>query len=127
MNIQIVKNYIPIARDIVKLNFNNKNFFHVSIITTKTGQYLSCGVNGTKTHPLNQRFNYRNNEIHSELAAYLGIRWKETPFNLINFRFNKQFELRLSKPCNCCMNLLSTIGNLNEIWYSTNEGEMKRI
>lgn len=99
----------------------HQTFRHITILTNKKGNILSFGVNGHKTHPLTRIHGYRNESIHSELDAYLKIRHFEFEFNLINFRLNKKLELRNSKPCECCMNWISS-SKVLDIFYSTDKG-----
>lgn len=114
-----------IARTYPKKYFN---FLHVSVITTKKGCVLGIGVNQTKTHPLNIRMGYRTDRIHSELAAYQSIRWKlNTRFVLFNFRFGKNYDLRLAKPCIHCYNWLRLIDNLSDIYYTNELGNLVKL
>lgn len=63
-------------------------------------------------------------DIHSETDAYRkakGIIDKAKGFDVINVRLNNQNDVRLSRPCPCCMNFLKSLG-ANQIWYTTLDG-----
>lgn len=98
----------------------NESIRHVSVILTPQGQVLASGQNHrNKTHPLNQQFGYAYNRLHSEVAAWLAIRWQEyNRMILINFRFNNVLQLRMSKPCQYCQVFVPTI--FEQTWFSIN-------
>lgn len=124
MNKLAVYNFVPLARTIAQES-PIFQFKHVSFITDRNGVLLSIGFNQPKTHPLLKRFGYRGDQIHSEMAAYLGVRWYEYKrMNLINFRFNNQLELRFSRPCKYCLSWVPDI--FEEIWYSTDNDTFKK-
>lgn len=92
---------------------------------------VAIGANQKKTHPATlKRINghvvsYRFPEPHSELAVYLKIpkQLLNEKLTLVNFRFNKRGQLRMSKPCVCCYKWC--VSSFNEIYYSTDHGMVK--
>jgi len=68
-------------------------------------------------------------KIHSEIAAYRkakGILTKNEPFEIVNIRLNKNKELRLSKPCICCFEIMKELG-CSKFYFSSNAGFLKII
>jgi hypothetical protein len=99
-------------------------FRHVSLIVRKK-QVIAVGTNHRKTHPLCKEHGYRFDSRHSELDALLRV--PESQRNnmvLVNFRFNRRGEIRLSRPCAKCMPWC--VATFKEVWYS-GEGDILRI
>lgn len=94
---------------------------HVSLVIHKR-QVISVGFNNFKTHPLAKEYGYRFDEMHSELDAF-----RKTPkqllnkkLTLVNVRFNKKGQLRMSKPCCTCETWCKEI--FHAIYYTTDIG-----
>ena len=109
--------YIEMAMPIAIKNERSKK--HVSFILRK-GELVSFGVNKMKTHPLAKKYGYRYNEIHSELDALLKYKGPRDKLVLVNFRFNRYGEMRMSKPCVKCMPWCVAL--FDKIIYSTVDG-----
>jgi len=109
--------YIGMAVPIALNNERTKK--HVSFIIRK-GELVSYGVNKMKTHPLAKRYGYRYDEIHSELDALLRYKGPKDKLTLLNFRFNRFGEMRMSKPCKLCMPWCDVL--FDRIIYSTVDG-----
>ena len=93
---------------------------HVSIIVRKN-EIVSVGTNNFRTHPLAKKYGYFFDEVHSELDALLRYnRGSKDNLKLINFRFNRFGDMRMSKPC--CKCLPWCVAMFDNIWYSTNDG-----
>jgi len=96
----------------------DRYFKHVSIITHK-GRVVAIGTNKLKTHPKAKERNYRFDNLHSELDAYMrvpySLRGKKLKLN--NFRFNGQGDVKNSKPCTLCMPWCETV--FSSIEYTT--------
>ena len=98
---------------------------HVSLITTRKGAVLAYGTNQFRTHPLAKQYGYRYDEVHSELDALLKLP-KGADRNdlvLLNFRFNRFGDMRISKPCCLCLPWCQAV--FSDIFYSTDEGIMR--
>ena len=98
---------------------------HVSLITTRKGAILAYGTNQLRTHPLAKQYGYRYDEVHSELDALLKLP-KGADRNdlvLLNFRFNRFGDMRISKPCCLCLPWCQAV--FSDIFYSTDEGMVR--
>ena len=96
---------------------------HISIVLDKKGKVLSFGRNGVRTHPEAAKKGYRFDEVHSELDAFLRLprdKRGDKDLVLLNFRFNRFGELRISRPCPKCMPWCEAI--FGQIIYSMNDG-----
>ena len=92
---------------------------HVSLIVRKN-EIVSVGTNNFRTHPLAKKYGYRFDEVHSELDALLRYKGPKDNLVLVNYRFNRFGDMRMSKPCCMCLPWCSAV--FDEMWYSTNEG-----
>jgi len=66
-------------------------------------------------------------KVHSEIAAYRkakGILKKNQGFEVINIRLNRSRQVRLSRPCVCCFEILKDLG-CRRFYYSCNIGWLK--
>ena len=100
---------------------------HVSLIVDKVGNVFSHGRNGVKTHPLSEKYGYRYGEMHSELDAFTRLPYYtrcRDDLILVNFRFNRFGEMRMSRPCVKCTPWCTAI--FSRIFYSTRDG-MKEL
>lgn len=97
---------------------------HVSIILHKN-RVISVGTNSFKTHPKAKEIGYHYEEMHSELEAYQRVprKFKSKKLVLLNCRFNRFGDLRMSRPCELCLPWCKEI--FNEIYYTNDEGLMK--
>lgn len=95
---------------------------HVSMIVRK-GVIESFGINQFKTHPLAKKYGYRYDEVHSELDAFLKYKGPRDNLVLINFRFNRYKEMRMSRPCKLCVPWCDAI--FDEIYHTTEDGLVK--
>lgn len=107
-------------------NDQNKHFSFIVLRNT----IVAIGTNSyTKTHPvaLNAYFIYGG--IHSEVDAYLKIRWQDINLakcDLINIRVNRFGEIRMSKPCSKCLDFVRKIG-FHRVWYSDSNGIFNKL
>lgn len=117
-------------------NWDCKYPFHVTFISKKK-KILSIGINKpTTTHTRNLNFNYLDSEgrnrsdltgLHSEMAAIIRLSVYDcSKLTFYNIRLNKYNEIRLSKPCQGCLNLLNSVGYKN-IYYTTNKGGFVKL
>jgi len=91
---------------------------HCSIIC-RGNKIISVGINKHKTHPLAAKYGYRYNELHSELDAFRKTD-ERSKLTLINFRYNRYGQMRMSKPCVKCLPWCLEI--FDNIYYTTREG-----
>jgi len=94
---------------------------HVSIILHKS-RIVSVGMNLFKKHPGAKRIGYMYGEMHSEFDAYRKVsrQYRGRKLHLLNFRFNRFGDMRMSRPCRLCMPWCTEI--FSTIHYTTNEG-----
>jgi len=92
---------------------------HVSLILRKK-KIVSIGTNDNRTHPQAKKLGYRFAEVHSELDALLRYKGSRDGLSIINFRYNRFGDMRMSKPC--CKCLPWCIALFDDIWYTTNSG-----
>ena len=94
---------------------------HVSFILYKS-RIISVGMNCFKTHPGAKKIGYMYDEMHSEFDAFRkvprSLRGKK--LHLLNVRFNKFGDMRMSRPCCLCEQWCKEI--FSTIHYTTNEG-----
>jgi hypothetical protein len=97
---------------------------HVSLIFHKN-RLLSIGRNCFKTHPKAKEIGYAYEEMHSELDAYrrLPKNFRGLKLTLVNVRYNRFQELRMSRPCELCLPWCREV--FDDIYYTDNEGIQK--
>jgi hypothetical protein len=115
----------------VKMNRNTKNkFFHFAFGYNKN-KLLAIGQNNPeKTHTqallLAQRFNIQNEYpyLHAEtdlISRLWGKHYVDNNLKMVIVRLNKRGQLRCSKPCERCNQIIRSLG-LNKVWWSTENG-----
>jgi deoxycytidylate deaminase len=91
---------------------------HVSLILVRNN-IISVGTNQLKSHPRAKKIGYRYDEVHSELDALLRCKERKN-LELVNFRFNRFGDLRVSCPCSLCCPWCKLI--FDKIYYTTPDG-----
>ena len=99
----------------------NRQKKHTSLVLCKK-RVISIGFNHFKTHPKARELGYMFDEMHSELDAFRKIpkHFLDKKLVLVNVRYNKNGEMRMSKPCCTCESWCKEI--FHKIYYTTNEG-----
>ena len=120
MNTKKFNDLVETCRILAK-DIDGRDFRHVSVILNKN-RLVSIGTNIRKSHPEAIAKGYRFDEPHSELRAYRKVPYymRDKNLTLVNFRFNKQGELRLAKPCLKCSAWCDSI--FRHIYWSTDKG-----
>lgn len=114
-----------------KQNRNTKNkFFHFAF-GYKKNKLLAIGQNNPeKTHTqallLSQRFNIQNEYpyLHAETDLFSRLWGKfyiDNSLKMVIVRLNKHGQLRCSKPCEKCDQIIRSLG-LTKVWWSTDDG-----
>ena len=131
----LVKKLLLVSQRIALQNLHKHPLYlegkklHFSFIVQRR-QIVEWGCNMLHEPPIHmgyvQRINGADPKLHSELVAYKKAKGllKDKKFVLINIRLNKKGEIRLSKPCVCCHEILSSLGCVL-FYYSTEEGYQK--
>lgn len=95
-------------------------FFHYSYLF-QAGRLVSVGMNRMGEAPVW----YPDNAIvHSEVDAWRkakNILDNSQSLEILNLRFNRFGDMRMSKPCPCCHTLLTEIG-CKRMYFSTDVG-----
>lgn len=110
---------------------NTKNkFFHFAFGFRKN-KLLAIGQNNPeKTHTqallLSQRFNLDTDHpyLHAEtdlISRLWGKYYIDSSMKMVVVRLNKRGELRCSKPCERCEQIIQSLG-INKIWWSIDNG-----
>lgn len=97
---------------------------HVSLIICKK-RIISVGMNYFKTHPKAKEIGYQYEEMHSELDAFrkLDKEDRQKKLHLINVRFNRFGQMRMSKPCEKCLPWCIEV--FHTIHYTTDNGVVR--
>jgi len=119
VNKNLIKECLIFSRDHLARNGRHNHFIHYSFII-QFNQVIEWGIN-KKTEPL-KKFGYADHMmLHSENTAYKkakGLLDKTEPFEVLNIRLNSNGDLKISKPCQCCVSFLKHLG-CSKVWYST--------
>jgi len=113
---------------------NSKNkFFHFAF-GFKKNKLLAIGQNNPeKTHPqaliLAKRFNTDTEHpyLHAEtdlISRLWGKHYIDNTLRMVVIRLNKRGQLRCSKPCDQCTQVLEAL-DITKIWWSDNDGFKK--
>lgn len=114
-----------------KMARNTKNkFFHFAF-GFKKNKLLAIGQNNPeKTHTqaliLSQRFNINNDHpyLHAEtdlISRLWGKHYIDNSLKMVVVRLNKRGQLRCSKPCDKCEQIINALG-ITKLWWSIDNG-----
>jgi deoxycytidylate deaminase len=108
---------------------------HFSFILDRN-RIISIGMNSTKTHPLNLKYNYVNKDnksisdivgTHSELNAVIRLGEEDcSRLTLINTRINRNNMLDYSAPCSGCSDMIKQL-NFKNVYFSNVQGKFEKI
>lgn len=104
------------------------SYSHFTFLLDKN-KILSMGSNDNfSSHPISAKFNYFRGSRHSEIDAYVRLKYKEVlPYlTMINIRLSKTGIIGMSHPCEKCMHFLSGVGMPRKVFYSNSFGEFER-
>ena len=97
---------------------------------------LSIGINSPKTHPLNLKYNYINNQkknisevvgTHSELSAVIKLGLDDcSGLILVNTRINRNNKLDYSFPCSGCIDMIKQL-NFEKVVYSNKDEKFSTL
>jgi deoxycytidylate deaminase len=99
---------------------------HFSFILDRN-RIVSIGMNSTKTHPMNLKYNYINKNkekisdivgTHSELNAVIKLGEEDcSRLTLVNTRINRNNLLDHSAPCSGCSDMIHQL-NFKNVYYT---------
>lgn len=124
---------IEIARAACPADFGDRRCWHISVLYDKN-RILAIAENKQKTSPRN-RFNLKTFDVSlksicSELSLFLVAKskfekldWKR--LSMVNCRIDKNGNIRNSRPCGSCANLIKYLGLIN-IYYTNNNGDFEK-
>lgn len=127
MNLRTFNTAVKLSRAMMSLTPHN--FKHFSFLFRRNN-LAAIGFNKpNKTHPLSNKFGYRFNCIHSELDVLLNFEkpLKELKnYELLNIRLDRNGDVKLSKPCKFCQQLLKYY-KTRRVLYSISNAEFQCI
>ncbi len=102
--------------------------FRLGAVLAKGSTVLNVGVNNMRrTHPLQQRYSKKPLGTHAEVNVCCKVDSNEIKgATLYICRVLKNSKIALSKPCNCCMQILNLFG-IRKVYYSANEGNFELL
>lgn len=114
-----------------KMNRSTKNkFFHFAF-GYKKNKLLAIGQNNPeKTHTqallLSQRFNIDNDYpyLHAEtdlISRLWGKHYIDNSLKMVIVRLNRRGQLRCSKPCEKCEQIINAL-DIKKVWWSIDNG-----
>jgi hypothetical protein len=69
----------------------------------------------------------KHQKLHSENRVFFkakGLLNKNKSFDVVNIRLSKKDELKISRPCKCCISFLKFLG-CSTVWFTTELGFAK--
>jgi tRNA(Arg) A34 adenosine deaminase TadA len=119
-----INRYVEIAKaNIHKIEKQEKHFSFIM----QGSKILSIGMNNPNEHPKAYKYGYKFGDIHSELSAILKYGEEDcSDVYMINIRINRFGNVRNSKPCKTCQNVLKMF-RFKKIFYSTTDSNIASI
>lgn len=110
-----------------------KNFIHFAFVV-HNNKIISTGINREHVPPIHYGYQKRSTNIgfmpklHAEVDAYHKAKGllKGEQFEMVNIRLNRQLDMRMSKPCPCCYELLKAL-NCKCFYYSSEVGFLREV
>lgn len=100
------------------------------VVTNGNHRIISSGVNSTKTHPIQKKYNKERfdedttHSLHAELDALLPLLKEDIDFSKVEvytYRELADGTMAMSRPCPSCMKLIKDLG-IKNIYYTTQDG-----
>ncbi len=115
--------YVEIARALI--DKPQSNFLHFSFVCDKN-KVVSIGWNDTTAAPMmvnKKHIHFPLGGVHSEVHSLRKVRDLNILkyCTMVNIRLNHRGDIRLSKPCPICANIIRILG-FKKLFYSTNSG-----
>jgi tRNA(Arg) A34 adenosine deaminase TadA len=106
-----------------------EHYAHFSFVV-RGNQIIEWATNNAHTPPKHFGYGARikgaKPKTHSEIMAYKRARRLigRSNFELINIRLNRSRQMRMSKPCVCCHDIMTALG-CTKFYYSSEVGFLK--
>lgn len=100
------------------------------VVTNGNHRIISSGVNSTKTHPIQKKYNKERfdedttHSLHAELDALLPLLKEDIDFSKVEvYTYRELYDgtMAMSRPCPSCMKLIKDLG-IRNIYYTTQDG-----
>lgn len=100
------------------------------VVTNGNHRIISSGVNSTKTHPIQKKYNKERfdedttHSLHAELDALLPLLKENIDFSKVEvYTYRELYDgtMAMSRPCPSCMKLIKDLG-IRNIYYTTQDG-----
>lgn len=129
MKKSLLDEVLNIARRNIQKHREYGHFLHFSFVI-QCNKLVEWGMNNKRVPARHNGYHNRIQDLdyhpktHSEVDAWKkakGILNKKKSFQMINIRLNKKGELRNSRPCECCFEILQAMG-CSKFYYSSQIG-----
>ena len=128
MNQNLIMNCITFSKNYLTKHpeYIKKGYLHFSFIVVDN-KIIERGFNRSTNPPIHYGYPERS-KLHSEIQAWIHARGliNGSKFEILNVRLNRTCQIRISKPCVYCFDLLSALG-CKAFYYTTNEGTIECI
>ena len=100
------------------------------VVTNGNHRIISSGVNSTKTHPIQKKYNKERfdedttHSLHAELDGLLPLLKENIDFSKVEvYTYRELYDgtMAMSRPCPSCMKLIKDLG-IRNIYYTTQDG-----
>ncbi len=135
MKKSLLKMALKIARRTLEGHPQKRHFLHWSFVV-QGNQIMEWRTNQASEPPRHYGYHSRLRKgergpgipkTHSEMNAYRktrGVMSSRGGFEIINVRLSRKGEMRLNKPCPCCVELMWALG-CKRFWFSWEGGFLK--
>ena len=98
----------------------------VAAVIFKGKRVISVAHNAVKSNQIPYKFKNFFESSHAEAEAILKARQNLKGYDILVVRINKMNELMMAKPCDFCEKFIDYV-SLRNVFYSTNDGEIKKL
>lgn len=124
---------LKIAKKKLSHHPEKDHFSHYSFVVQED-KILGFGMNHVGLPPVHYGYGRDEDDAylpktHSEISAWKKIRGildKRKPFTVINIRLNRKGEVRKSKPCRVCLDILNSLG-CNKVYFTGGDNDFSII
>jgi tRNA(Arg) A34 adenosine deaminase TadA len=121
-----IRRYLSVAQNVA--SYSDYGKIRHGAVLVKGGSILNTAFNKDKFSSFGERFRAQGvgpATHHAELSCVTGLNKSKTSgASIFVVRLNRTGELRLSKPCPMCHDVLKFTG-VKKVYYSTNDGSIE--